>query len=55
MIKDRGNIKWQSAMMLPEYVKLLDKARMDYEKIEKPIIDEQMMQEIEMNIHEAMK
>lgn len=45
MIKDRGNKKWQPAMMLPEYAKLLSEAKADLE---------QKMQEIEMNIHEAI-
>lgn len=55
MIKDRGNIKWQSAMMLPEYAKLLSEARVNYEKAEKPVIDEQTLHEIEISIHEAME
>ncbi|MGE6379887.1 YolD-like family protein [Peribacillus muralis] len=41
MIKDRGNIKWQSSLMLPEHVKLL-RGWAEEDKIQpKPILDEQ--------------
>ncbi|PPA69569.1 YolD-like family protein [Jeotgalibacillus proteolyticus] len=55
MIRDRGKIKWQPAMMLPEYSKLLKKANDDAEKIQKPVIDEQAFQEFEIRIYEAME
>ena len=45
MNRDRGDIKWQPAMMLPEYSKLLAEARAEMEKEDQPILDEQMMEE----------
>ncbi|HZG70377.1 MAG TPA: YolD-like family protein [Chondromyces sp.] len=54
MIRDRGNIKWTS-IMLPEHVQALKEALIDQEKIPKPILDEQEIQEIEMLILEGME
>ena len=53
MIKDRGIIKW-TAMMLPEHVQSLKNLLVDEEKIQKPILDEQEIEEIETIIREAM-
>ncbi|CAH0261218.1 hypothetical protein SRABI133_03394 [Peribacillus simplex] len=36
-IKDRGKLKWQPALMLPEHVKLLNEANKDYYRQVKPI------------------
>ncbi|MCV9886227.1 YolD-like family protein [Metabacillus halosaccharovorans] len=54
MIKDRGSIKWTS-MMLPEHVKLLRDFDKSQEKIEKPILDEHQIEEINQIICEAME
>lgn len=54
MIKDRGTIKW-TAMMLPEHVQSLKNLLVDEEKIPKPILDEQEIEEIETIILGAME
>jgi hypothetical protein len=54
MIKDRGIIKW-TAMMLPEHVQSLKNLLVDEEKIQKPILDEQEIEEIETIILGAME
>jgi len=54
MIRDRGNIKW-TAMMLPEHVQSLREALIDENKIRKPELDEQTIEEFEMTILEAME
>jgi hypothetical protein len=49
-IRDRGRIKW-TAMMLPEHVKMLrDVWFDDFERQEKPILDEYAIQEINEKI-----
>ena len=53
MIRDRGMIKW-TAMMLPEHVQSLKNLLVDDEKIQKPILDEQAIAEIESIILGAM-
>ena len=52
-IKDRGTIKWTS-IMLPEHVKMLDKIFNEPEKKNKPVLDEQEIQEINMKIHQGI-
>lgn len=54
MIRDRGTIKWTS-MMLPEHVQLLKKVAINEEKIMKPELDEQAIEEFEFLICEAME
>ena len=54
-LKDRGKIKWQPAMMLPEYVKLLKEANKDYYRQHKPTMDEYQLEESENKIHAAME
>ena len=54
MIKDRGIAKW-TAMMLPEHVQSLKNLLVDDEKIQKPILDEQEIEEIETIIFGAME
>ncbi|MGG3805347.1 YolD-like family protein [Metabacillus fastidiosus] len=54
MIKDRGIIKWQ-AMMLPEHAQSIKKLKEEEKKIQKPILDEQAIEEIEVNILQAME
>lgn len=50
----RSNIKWATAMMLPEHVKLLREHRQNLNKQSKPILDEQEWEEINRQISEAM-
>ncbi|MEC1714778.1 YolD-like family protein [Schinkia azotoformans] len=52
MIKDRGTKKWV-AMMLPEHVGMVKQSWKDAEKLPKPILDEQALEEIERSILEA--
>ncbi|WMX58110.1 YolD-like family protein [Peribacillus sp. R9-11] len=54
-IKDRGKLKWQPAMMLPEYVKLLNAVNKDYYRQQKPALDEYQLEEFENKIHAAME
>jgi len=54
LIRDRGSKKWVS-MMLPEHVKLLKEYNEGLLKVEKPILDEQKLQEFNEIICEAMK
>lgn len=54
MIKDRGNKKW-TAMMLPEHVAAVKQELINLKKVNKPILDEDRLAEIEMLIHEAME
>ena len=54
-LRDRGNIKWQSAMMLPEHVKMLKTLKLDYYRQEKPIVDEYQLEEFKSKIHAAME
>ncbi|MGM0803517.1 MAG: YolD-like family protein [Bacillota bacterium] len=54
MIRDRGNIKW-TAMMLPEHVKLLRELEDTHYLIEKPILDEDKISEINQTLYVAME
>lgn len=53
-IRDRGKMKWQGFMM-PEHTKLLAEMSKDYERQNKPIIDEYQIEEFESKIHLAME
>ena len=54
LIRDRGSIKWVS-MMLPEHVKLLKEYNESLTKVEKPVLDEQKLEEFNETICEAME
>ena len=54
LFNDRGIIKW-TAMMIPEHVQSLKSLLTDEEKIQKPILDEQEIEEIETIILGAME
>lgn len=45
MIRDRGSIKWVS-LMLPEHVRLLREYNDSLDKVEKPVLDEGQLHEI---------
>lgn len=49
MIHDRGSKKW-SAMMLPEHVKMLKEVQREYYLEEKPVLDEQKLEEINFKL-----
>ncbi|MEI4790671.1 YolD-like family protein [Bacillus sp. FJAT-53060] len=53
MLRDRGTIKW-TAMMLPEHVTRLKHDLAETQKTDKPIIDEQQIEEFESIIAYAM-
>ncbi|MGA9287690.1 MAG: YolD-like family protein [Anaerobacillus sp.] len=54
MIRDRGNIKWTS-MMLPEHVKELRDWKAEEQRKGKPVLDEQIIEEMNELICEAME
>ncbi|MGI6227657.1 MAG: YolD-like family protein [Peptococcales bacterium] len=53
-MKDRGAIKW-SAMMLPEHKKLLEKMYEEQAWVEKPILDENKSEEINIALLLSLK
>lgn len=54
-IRDRGTKKWTS-LMLPEHVKQLrDFFEDEYYKVDKPVLDEQQLEEMNEKIQEAME
>ncbi|SIS01632.1 YolD-like protein [Peribacillus simplex] len=55
-IRDRGLVKWQAALIMPEHKALNNKiGEVDYFLNKKPILDEYQVEEIENNIHYAME
>ncbi|AZV89281.1 hypothetical protein BUN12_1021 [Bacillus amyloliquefaciens] len=53
MLRDRGAIKWTS-MMLPEHLTQLKQDLLDVSKMEKPSLDEQQIEEIDILVSEAI-
>lgn len=53
MVNDRGSIKW-SALMLPEHVEMIKEMWAEDDKKEKPILDEQQINEINMKLQLAL-
>lgn len=54
MINDRGTKKWTSIMM-PEHIRMLQEFFNEEEKVEKPILDEQELEEINFTLNEAIE
>ncbi|MEK3886794.1 YolD-like family protein [Bacillus sp. FSL K6-3431] len=54
MIRDRGTKKW-TAMMLPEHVAMIKAMNNDYYKMNKPILDEYQLSEIDEKINTAVE
>ena len=55
-IRDRGLVKWQAALIMPEHKALHKKmGEVDYFLNKKPILDECQVEEFENNIHYAME
>ncbi|MED3604171.1 YolD-like family protein [Bacillus subtilis] len=54
MLRDRGTIKWTS-MMLPEHLTQLKQDLNDVSKIEKPSLDEQQIEEMDILVSEALE
>ncbi|MFG6150626.1 YolD-like family protein [Halobacillus sp. B23F22_1] len=52
-MKDRGTIKWTSIMM-PEHIEMLKEVWKEDERIEKPVIDEQQMEENSFALQRSM-
>ena len=53
-MRDRGTIKWTS-LMLPEHVQMINEAFKEQERVEKPILDEQQIEENSFALQRAMK
>ncbi|MEC1406945.1 YolD-like family protein [Bacillus halotolerans] len=54
MLRDRGAIKWTS-MMLPEHLTQLKQDLIDVSKIEKPSLDDQQIEEMDILVSEALE
>ncbi|ASS96643.1 YolD-like family protein [Peribacillus simplex] len=55
-IRDRGLVKWQAALIMPEHKALNKKMlEVDYFLNKKPALDEYQVEEFENNIHYAME
>lgn len=54
MIRDRGLTKWQGFMM-PEHIKKLKEYEREEEKVIRPILDEQKVEELNELILESME
>ncbi|MCY9121895.1 YolD-like family protein [Bacillus inaquosorum] len=54
MLRDRGTIKWTS-MMLPEHLTQLKQDLIDVSKIEKPSLDDQQIEEMDILVSEAFE
>lgn len=53
MIRDRGKIKF-TAFMMPEHVHLLKETIVEENKAQKPLLDEQAIEEFELIVCEAI-
>ncbi|MGQ5176202.1 YolD-like family protein [Bacillus halotolerans] len=54
MLRDRGTIKWTS-IMLPEHLTQLKQDLIDVSKIEKPSLDDQQIEEMDLLVSEALE
>ncbi|MGG3641433.1 YolD-like family protein [Bacillus gobiensis] len=54
MLRDRKNIKWTS-LMLPGHVAMLKKELLESKKINRPVLDEQQIEDMENLICESME
>lgn len=54
MVNDRGNIKWTS-LMLPEHVEMLRALDEEEKNVEKPILSEDKLMEMEKVLQQAME
>ena len=54
MPRDRGTIKWTS-MMLPEHLTQLKQDLIDVSKIEKPSLDDQQIEEMDLLVSEVLE
>lgn len=54
-IRDRGIIKWQSAMLLPEHVQKLNDFYQEIFKLQKPTLDEEKLSKMDVLMREAIE
>ncbi len=54
MLRDRGTIKYTS-IMLPEHLTQLKQDLIDVSKIEKPSLDDQQIEEMDLLVSEALE
>ncbi|MGE7762106.1 YolD-like family protein [Peribacillus sp. NPDC097895] len=55
-IRDRGLVKWEAALIMPEHKALNSKlGEVDYFLNKKPVLDEYQVEEFEYNIHYALE
>ncbi|WP_427036660.1 YolD-like family protein [Cytobacillus pseudoceanisediminis] len=54
-IRDRGMMKWQGAFFMPEHVKMLREIERDMMRVQKPLLDEYQIEEMERQICESME
>ncbi|CAN7661725.1 YolD-like family protein [Peribacillus frigoritolerans] len=55
-VRDRGLVKWQAALIMPEHKALYKKmGEVDYFLNKKTVLDEYQVEEFENNIHYAME
>ncbi|MBK5446137.1 MULTISPECIES: YolD-like family protein [unclassified Peribacillus] len=54
-IRDRGILKWQVALILPEHKAFQKQMNEDYFRQEKPILDDYQKEEYENQIHYSME
>ncbi|QIW79951.1 YolD-like family protein [Bacillus tequilensis] len=54
MLRDRGTIKWTS-MMLPEHLTQLKQDLVDVSKIEKPSLNDQQIEEMDLLVSETLE
>lgn len=54
-IRDRGKMKWQGAFFMPEHVKMLREIERDMMRMQKPLLDEYQIEDMERQICEAME
>lgn len=55
VIRDRGKMKWQGAFFMPEHVKMLREIERDMMRMQKPLLDEYQIEEMERQICESME
>ncbi|OHX42363.1 YolD-like family protein [Cytobacillus oceanisediminis] len=54
-IRDRGKLKWLPAHFMPEHRKMLREIERDMMRMQKPLLDEYQIEEMERQVCEAME
>jgi hypothetical protein len=55
VIRDRGKLKWKSAFFMPQHVSMLKRQEVEDQKVNKPILDEHKIEELDKTLHFAME